>query len=367
MSLENRLGSMSLLGKLVFSLLLILFVGSAIGMLWKINNSFLVDVPRTGGSFTEGVIGLPRYINPVLAVTDGDKDIAALVYSGLMKYGSDGSLVPDLAESYTISPDGKMYTFTLQQNATFQDGSPVTSDDIEFTVKTIQNPAIKSVVFANWAGVAIQKPDARHIIFILSQPYAPFIENTTIGILPKHAWEATNESNFSLSELNIDPVGSGPYKVSSIKKTSNGIPTDYVLTPFKKHIPDQAKISEITISFYANESALVEAYTHHEIDSMNGISPETASRFADAGVPISESALPRVFGVFFNQTGNLALADKTVRQALDLSVNRAYIVNTVLQGYGRPLSGPVPDSFVNLPQATTSVWYDQSMTAALSP
>src|SRR5205085_6933404 len=106
-SIEKYIHSLSLVGKLVLSIPVLLFAGSTLVMLWKVNSYFMVAVPQSGGEVSEGVIGLPRFINPVLAVTDGDKDLSSLIYSGLMRYTKDGELVPDLAESYSLSPDGK--------------------------------------------------------------------------------------------------------------------------------------------------------------------------------------------------------------------------------------------------------------------
>ncbi|MCC2630610.1 MAG: family 5 extracellular solute-binding protein peptide/nickel transport system substrate-binding, partial [Candidatus Paceibacter sp.] len=221
--------SLSLTGKVIFYFFLAVFIGSALSLLWHINNFFIVEVPHTGGAFTEGVIGLPRFINPVLAITDSDKDLSTLVYAGLMRQASNGELVPDLAESFNISPDGKTYTFVLKPKVIFSDGSPITADDIIYTIQQIQNPEIKSPKHANWNGVATEKIDDRTIQFTLQQAYGPFIENMTLGILPKHLWQSTTAVSFPLSDLNANPIGQGPYKVKAIHKSSNGIPSEYEL------------------------------------------------------------------------------------------------------------------------------------------
>ncbi|MCH7975051.1 MAG: ABC transporter substrate-binding protein, partial [Bacteroidetes bacterium] len=116
------------------------------------------------------------------------RDLTALVYSGLLKATPDGGLVPDLAKSYTISNDGLNYTFVLRDDITFHDGEPITIDDILFTIEKTQDPTLKSPKRANWDGVAVTKINGQKIQFILRQPYAPFLENTTLGILPRHLW-----------------------------------------------------------------------------------------------------------------------------------------------------------------------------------
>jgi peptide/nickel transport system substrate-binding protein len=118
----------------VFYILCILLVISTVLMLGQINKKYLVEVPAYGGKIDEGIIGTPRFINPLLASSDADKDLTALIYSGLTKKDSRGEIVPDLAENYTISPDGLTYTFTLHSDAVFHDGTPVTTDDVLYTI-----------------------------------------------------------------------------------------------------------------------------------------------------------------------------------------------------------------------------------------
>ena len=94
----------------------------------------MVEVPAYGGSFTEGIIGIPRFINPLIAVSDADRDLTLLAYSGLMRATASGTLIPDLALNYEISDDGLVYTFTIKDTAVFHDGTPVTADDVIFTI-----------------------------------------------------------------------------------------------------------------------------------------------------------------------------------------------------------------------------------------
>ena len=180
-------------------------------------------VPSRGGSLSEGAIGTPRFINPLLAVSQTDQDLATLVYSGLMRAGNDG-LIPDLAERYEVTEDGTEYTFHLKPGITFHDGKPVTASDVEFTVLLAQNPEIKSPRRANWGGVSVRTEGESTIIFTLPHAYAPFLENTQLGILPKHLWETIPADEFPFHVLNTDPVGTGPYRVDKIRTNDAGTP-----------------------------------------------------------------------------------------------------------------------------------------------
>ena len=220
--------------KVIFGIFVILATISAISLAGRVTNNFMISVPAYGGELHEGMVGLPRTINPVLAITDVDKDISSIVYSGLMKYEND-KLVPDIAQSYTVSNDGLIYNFKIRPDIHFQDDTQLTADDIEFTIGKIQDPNMKSPRRADWANITIKKISSLEIQFILKQAYSPFLTNTTVGILPKHIWGSVSDDQFIFSQYNIEPVGSGPYKVSAIARDSGGIPTEYHLKSWSEY------------------------------------------------------------------------------------------------------------------------------------
>jgi peptide/nickel transport system substrate-binding protein len=341
--------------KLLFGVLVVVLIVSAAILVKQTNQLFLVSVPTQGDQLTEGVIGLPRLVNPVLAFSDVDKDLSALIYSGLMKY-DNGVLVPDLAQSYTVSPDALTYTFTLKDNLHFQDGTPVTADDVAFTISKIQDSSLKSPLRANWSNITIKEISSNQIQFILKQPYSPFLANTTVGILPKHIWDTVSTDQFIFSEYNIEPIGTGPYKLTSITRDSGGIPTTYVLTPWSGYSGGEAFISKINIAFYADEKTAVDAYDSGLIDSIASPSPADASDIASSTKisHIITLPLPRIFGVFFNQSQAPILADKAVRQALNMVVDRNQIIKEVLSGYGTPVNGPIPPGLITVTAMSTA-------------
>src|SRR3989344_4344981 len=158
----------------IFKILVVVAVLSGGAFLWGVHRASLEIVPAHGGSFAEGIVGTPRFINPLLAVSDADRDMTALVYSGLMRLTSDDLLIPDLAETYTVSPNGLTYTFTLRKNIFFHDRSPVTSDDVLFTILKTQENAINRPRRPSWDEVSIKTDESKSVIFSLKQPYAPF-------------------------------------------------------------------------------------------------------------------------------------------------------------------------------------------------
>lgn len=348
--ISKNLQSLSIAEKIFFYALIVVFAISCLVLLKQANDKLMIDVPANGGFLKEGIVGSPRFVNPVLAVSDVDKDLTELVYSGLLKADKDGGLVPDLAQNYTVSDDGLQYSFTLRDNIYFQDGTKVTADDVEFTIKTIQDSTIKSPKRPNFYDVKVEKISDNQIRFTLKQPYSPFLENLTVGILPKHLWGNLDADQFPLSQYNVEPVGSGPYKVSkmqTLQKNMLLVPTYYELTPFSKYALGKPFIDKLIINFYSDEKSLIDAYNKGTIESINSISPENMPSIKkQSGADVQTTPLPRVFAVFFNQNQNEALADTAVRKALNMTVDRQKIVDEVLGGYGQTLFGPIPKGLI---------------------
>lgn len=336
------INSFSLTEKMIFYGFVTLFIVSGISLLYQVNKYFMVEVPDYGGTLVEGVVGSPRFINPLLATSDTDKDLTSLIYSGLMKVGTNGELLPDLAESYTISDDSLTYDFILKDNIYFHDGTKVTADDIAFTIERAQDGSLLSPRKANWDGVRVEKISETEISFSLKQPYSPFIQNTTLGILPKHIWSKTTIEEFPFSQFNTKPIGSGEYKISSITYASSGLPSEYHLESFSKYALDRPYITTLIIKSYQNESAIIDAHKNGDIESLHSISPKQLENLGVKSEDVILSPLPRIFGVFFNQNIAPILVYKEVRQALSLATDRQAIIDSVIGGYGQPIDSPMP-------------------------
>lgn len=334
--LERTLVSLSPFERLLLYGLSILLAGSTLTLVALANRAASVEVPSKGGELIEGVVGTPRFINPLLASSEVDRDLTALVYSGLTRILPDGSIVPDLAERFDISEDGTVYTFTLREDAVFHDNTKITSADVQFTILQAQNAEIKSPRRADWEGVSIALPDERTIVFTLPNSYAPFLENTTLGILPRHLWQDISGQEFAFDELNAEPIGSGPFKIGRIQLDREGTPTRYTLNRFDRFTLGAPYLNRIIFIFYPNDEALSKAAQTGIIDSFAGsVSNEDESTALAA--PLS-----RVFAVFFNQNHSALLADASVRKALDMSLDKKKIADTILSGRAVPTYGPIP-------------------------
>src|SRR3990167_660165 len=341
-SIRRVLHSLTIAEKAVFYFLTAVFLLSGVSLLWKVSDTFLVEVPSRGGTLTEGVVGNPRFINPVLAISEADKNLVSLLYSGPVRITPEGKIENDLAEEVTISDDRQTYTVHLREGVRFHDDTPVTADDLIFTIQKITDPSIKSPRRGNWDGIAIEKIDEKTVSFTLKQAYTPFIYNLTVGILPKHIWKNVSDDEFSFSQFNTLPIGSGPYKVERVERNSGGIPNLYRLTPFENISNKAPFIKNLVFRFYSSEIALIEAYNTDEVESISGISPEKIAELETGSSRVISSPLPRIFAVFFNQNQSKVLLNKEVRQALNLTSPKEEIVEKILDGYATVIAGPMP-------------------------
>lgn len=351
--LENALLSLESKKFYLFIALLLVAGISVIVLLNAINQSFMVTVPQNGGSITEGIIGMPTLVNPVLALSDTDKDLTTLVYSGLMRKMPDGTFVPDIAESYTTTNNGMTYTFTLKKGLTFHDGSPITSDDVLFTIGKIKDPLVKSPRKIGWDGVTVEKASDMVIVFTLKQPYISFLDNTTLGILPMHVWKNVNSNEFSLSPFNIKAIGSGPYQINTVQKNADGVPIEYSLRRFKSFALGAPHIEYITLISFSNEKELIKNLLNKTIDQAGGLSSENTESLTEAGYVVHTSTLPRLFGIFFNSTNNKIFANTNILKAFDKALDRKVIIDTVLHGYGTAIYHPIPETIITKTDSTT--------------
>lgn len=328
---------------IIFIILSATLLISTLSILESINKSMMVSVPYHGGTISVGIIGTPRFINPVLANSPADLDMVALIYSGLMRKNSDGSLSPDLAQKYEMSKDGLSYTFTLKDKIYFQDGKPVTANDVVFTVNKMKDSVLKSPRKVDWDGVTVAKTDDKTIVFTLKQPFPSFLENATLGIMPEHLW---SNGAIELNNTNINPVGSGPYMIRTINKESSGVIDSYELKSYDKFILGRPYIENINLYFYSNEDDLINALENGVVDQISSITPLNADILKERNYEINSSTLPRIFGLFFNQNQNQLFTDKVITNAIDKAIDKDKIVREVLYGYAVSIDDPIPPSMI---------------------
>jgi len=339
--------------RFIFHITLVLVFISLFYVLGFVNTKYLTSVPSSGGTIVEGIVGTPRFVNPVLAITRADHDMVALIYSGLIKLNADGNLVPDLAESIEISEDGRTYHVMLKQNIRFHNGDTLMARDVAYTIALIQNPDLKSPLRGNWDGVLVEELGEYELNFVLKEAYPPFMENLMVGILPREIWDELPTEQLPFSQNNTQPVGTGPYVVQDALRNKSGLINAYKLTA-SKYSSEKPNVDTLVFNFYQNEEELLQALTDTQIAGTASLSPESLEKIDTDTYTIIEKPLPRTFSIFFNQNRSSALRDISAREALNVAIDKTELIEKVLFGHGIPIDNPVPPGFIALESKDTS-------------
>lgn len=299
-------------------------------------------VPERGGTFREGVAGNPQYINPLLCQThEVDQDLCRLLFRGLTRLDQNGRVVPDLAEAWTATPDGLSYTFRLRPNQFWHDGEPVTVDDVLFTIEMVQAPDTQVVpdLAELWRSVDVEPVDDMAVRFVLNEPFAPFLDYTTIGLLPRHLWQDVAPSELTSSSLNQTPVGTGRLRVAQISADR------VVLEPSPFQGEDVPYISELEFRFYPDYPSIYTAFTEGEIDGISRVLPGDLALAQERDDLQIFSAMESVYlSIVFNlDSADVPFfQDMRVRQALYYATDRSALVDEVANGQGVVAHSPIP-------------------------
>jgi len=322
--------------------LCLLIVAGILSLTGEIMLTSRVLIPADGGEYIEGVIGYPNTINPLFSsLNPVDADLTRLVYAGLFKYDKSLNLQSDLAEGYIIEKDNKTITITLKDNLKWQDGEPITQDDILFTLNSIQNPETQSPLWVSFQGVVYNRIDDKIFTLTLTKPFAPFSNLLTIGILPEHLWQEIPAKNMRFSSLNLKPVGAGPFMFASLTKDSRGNLKTYTLKVNQNYQNKKPYLQNITFKFLNDQSSALDAMHNHQIMGLNALARDQADKINAKSFAVNPLRMPYYTTLFLNQKTNLLLKNLNLRQSLNLAVNRQDIITTALKDEGLAISGPI--------------------------
>jgi peptide/nickel transport system substrate-binding protein len=309
---------------LVFLVLMSFFTFRAVLFLINPMSAF-----ADSGIFTEGVISSkPILINPLYTdFSQANRDVSALVFSGLLKYDPKlMAFVDDLA-SLKVEGEGKEYLCTLRDGVLWHDGEPLTIDDVMFTFEYIQNPEFQnSLIKANFQGVKIEKVDEKTVKFVLSSPNSFFVSNLNVGILPKHLLSDIAVSDLPVSKFNLQPVGTGPYRVLSPVEFANDGKQKVALKQFIDYYSVKPTITEIRFTVYPDEQMLLKDKA--SINIVSRVSGQVSELVYDERWNTEGYTLPQYTAVFFNTESDVLKKSK-MRIALLKLVNKEELMATL--------------------------------------
>lgn len=298
-----------------------------------------ISTGTPGGVYTEGAVGRVNNLNPLFGSGAIDESIGKLVFNGLARYDTTGTLVPDLAEGWQVTDEGKTYTVTLRDDVRWHDGKPLTAEDVVFTIKTIQNPQTRSILFASWQGVTVTAKSEREIVFSLPAAFAPFPNALTQLIVPKHLLNDIPVEKLRTASFNSTPIGTGPFLFATLR---NDVPKEQQVelrknTDYYRGTP---KIDRFVLHGYEDDEALFQALSRREITAAVDLKGELLANFEnDTSIRVAD--IPLNSGVFaFFKTSQSALSDNNVRLALAEAVDRQAVLSLFSARYA-PLKTPL--------------------------
>ncbi len=298
-----------------------------------------------GGVYSEALVGSLGRLNPLLDWNNpADRDADRLIFSGLVMFDSRGLPQPDLAESWGTSADGTIYNFTLRSDAVWQDGIPVTSDDVIFTVDLIKSSSLfPSDVKDLWSQIQVKRLDDKNFKFTLPEPFAPFLDYATFGVLPQHILGSDPPDQLESAAFNINPIGTGPYKFDHLI-VENGTIRGVILGVNERYYGSKPYIQQVVFRYYADTRSAFDAYEQGEVMGVGGLGMDVLPQaLEDPRLSVYTGRLPEMSIVLLNLKSPDApyLDNANVRRALMLGLNRGNIVSSIMHGEAIVADGPI--------------------------
>lgn len=294
---------------------------------------------QTGGDLVFGLSGEPANLDPAIQAGTAQRTIKLCIYRGLLNYGKDGQLSKELAEDYQIEDNGKTYIFKLRQ-AKFQNGDPVTAEDVKFTIERTLDPKT-GATYRNELSVIdkVEVIDESTVKITLKNPYAPFIHYLALpemGIVSKK-WTEEKGGN-----LSANPMGAGPFQFVNWAK---GQEINLKKFPdfYKKDTP---KLDTVKFMFYSDENTRVNALKAGDVDIIEYV-PWKDAEYIEKDPNLKLDSTNGPFMMLQFNTHFKPFSDPKVRQAISYAIDRMAIINTAFNGRGKPIYGiAIPEGYL---------------------
>ncbi len=327
------------LGGIILVVLLLIFL---VFLIIRDSGTF-VSIP--GGSYTEGIVGQPININPILSANPTDQEMSLLLYSRLS----------NLLQTWNASSDGKTYTLELKDGLKWSDGQPLTSDDVLFTINTVQNYNAHSPFYQSWQGVSAERVSSLQIKITLPNQNVFFMDNVdNLPVIPEHIYGSIPAENYSLSDYKLQPIGSGPYLFKSFAKRKDGFITSYELAANPFYAGTKPLIPTFSFKFFENTNEVTQALELHQINGYGSMWPTGIDTSLLKGFVVDTIPASDYYAVFFNPAVNPILKDPNIRAALTMSIDTNEIIDKVLSPEATPAAGPVLIPGIPAPTSTSS-------------
>jgi peptide/nickel transport system substrate-binding protein len=337
--------------KMVWQIVIVVVALAAIAILLFSQQPALLPVtpevvPSAGGVYSEALIGSFNRLNPVLEYTNpADQDVGRLIFSSLLRFDDRGLPVNDLVESMGISQDGQNYNFSLHKNALWHDGQPVTSEDVIFTVDLLRSDdlPIPEDIRDLWQTIEVEALDENTLQFRLPEPFSPFLDYLTFGILPQHILGDLSPEEIIDAQFNLQPVGSGPYQFDQFLVEGDQI-KGVALSAFEDYYADQAFIELFTFKYYPDAITALAAYQDGEVLGISQVKNEILSEaLQEPRLNMHSGQVPLLSIIFLNLDNPRVpfFQDVEIRRALMMGLDRPRMITQLNNGQATLAHGPI--------------------------
>lgn len=272
----------------------------------------------------EGTIGTVSSINPLFITNNQtERDLQSLVFNQLIRIKADGTPEPDLVKTWSVSSDGKTYTFFLRKNVKWQDGVKLTADDVIFTFEFVQQLDEEESLAAAFEKVKIGKIDEYTVTFELPEKRATFVESLQVGILPKHTLGEVTPGEIKRTTFNLFPIGTGPFQVT--ENTEEQI----VLVRNNSYFRGKPKIEKIILNLFPDEETALDSLREFKIHTLNNPSRSIAKEMEDYKSYTTEAVSLRLRSkvIYLNlREGSSPFSETGLRQALSMATDRTELI-----------------------------------------
>jgi peptide/nickel transport system substrate-binding protein len=337
--------------KMVWQIVIVVVALAAIAVLLFSQQPTLLPIapevkPSSGGVYSEALVGTINRLNPVLDYANpADQDVDRLIFSSLLRFDDQGLPVNDLVESMGISQNGQNYNISIRENALWHDGQPVTSEDVVFTVDLLRSDdlPIPEDIRDLWQTVEAEALDEKTLQFRLPEPFAPFLDYLTFGILPKHLLGDFSASEIIDAQYNLQPVGSGPFSFDQFLVNGDQI-IGVQLIAFEDYYAEPAFIEQFTFKYYPDPEAAISAYQSGEVLGIGQVSNDILPQaLQEPELNLHSGQIPLLSIIFLNLDNPRApfFQDVEIRRALLMGIDRQRMINLLNDGQATLAHGPI--------------------------
>lgn len=338
--------------KFRWQLLIILVTGLIVGILLILQQMGgpeeveSTPSPITGGVYTEALVGEFMRLNPFLDIYNPpDHSVNRLIFSGLIQFDSRGIPQTDLAESWGVSRDGTVYNFSLRTDVLWHDGEPFDSQDVLYTIGLLQSQhsLIPDDLRNFWSEVEVVTLSENQLQFLLPEPFAPFLDYLTFGILPEHILTGLGLEEMVDDPFNLAPVGTGPFRFQRLLVEDDEI-VGVVLEAFEGYYLDRPYLDEFIFRYYPTSEDAWAAYEQGEVEGIGDVHQTILDRVLSTPELAVYTAREPVLTMTYLNLGNPEvnfLQNPDFRRALLAAINRNVIIEQIYKGQAVPANGPI--------------------------